>query len=136
MGKIFKLKNFDNFVWTPFGSTINRNINFCLQVHFKGYSVMRLFASGFFHDSPSLQPLKITVGSFQIFSKFTEIFASQSAPPVSTTPAANFAISFACVVDTGGKFATVSMTPSANLPLVSLTPAANNGKNQAADTLK
>jgi hypothetical protein len=27
-------------------------------------------------------------------------------PPVSTTPAANFANSFACVVDTGGQFAT------------------------------
>jgi hypothetical protein len=27
-------------------------------------------------------------------------------PPVSTTPAANYAISFASVVDTGGKFAT------------------------------
>jgi hypothetical protein len=27
-------------------------------------------------------------------------------PPVSTTPAANFVTSFACVVDTGGKFAT------------------------------
>ncbi len=27
-------------------------------------------------------------------------------PPVSTTPAANFATSFASVVDTGGKFAT------------------------------
>ncbi len=27
-------------------------------------------------------------------------------PPVSTTPAANFATSFPCAVDTGGKFAT------------------------------
>jgi hypothetical protein len=35
-----------------------------------------------------------------------EIFASQSAPPVSTTPVANFATSSSGVVDTGGKFAT------------------------------
>jgi hypothetical protein len=35
-----------------------------------------------------------------------EIFASQCAPPVSTTPAANFSNSFTSVVDTGGKFAT------------------------------
>ena len=46
-----------------------------------------------------------------------EIFASQGAPPVSTTPvahllpvstalAANFATNFASVVDTGSKFAT------------------------------
>jgi hypothetical protein len=45
------------------------------------------------------------------FFKFAEIFASQGTPqvsttPVSTTPAANFATSFASVVDTGGKFAT------------------------------
>jgi hypothetical protein len=37
---------------------------------------------------------------------FVEIFASQGAPLVLTTPAANFATSFASVVDTGGKFAT------------------------------
>ncbi len=69
-------------------------------------------------------------------------------PPVSTTPAANFATSFTLAVDTGGKFATgvnytggkfaagvndtggklppVSTTPAANLPPVSLTPVANN----------
>ncbi len=35
-----------------------------------------------------------------------EIFASQGAPPVSSTPVANFANIFASVVDTGGKIAT------------------------------
>jgi hypothetical protein len=45
-------------------------------------------------------------GSFEFFRKFAEIFTSQGAPPVSTTPAANFATSSAGVVDTGGKFAT------------------------------
>jgi hypothetical protein len=35
-----------------------------------------------------------------------EIFASDGAPPVLTTPAANFATSTAGVVNTGGKFAT------------------------------
>jgi hypothetical protein len=61
-----------------------------------------------------------------------EIFASQGAPPVSmtpaanlppvsTTPAANFSTSFASVFDTGGKFAT----------------GANNGNNyQTADNLR
>jgi hypothetical protein len=39
--------------------------------------------------------------------KFAEIFASQGTPPVSTTPAANFATGIAgIVVDTVGKFAT------------------------------
>jgi hypothetical protein len=79
------------------------------------------------------------------------IFASQGAPPVSTTPAENFATSFASVVDTGSKFATgvndtggkfatgdnnaggklppVSTTPAANLPPYETTPVANNGNN-------
>ncbi len=35
MEKIFKLKNFNNFVWTPLGSRVNMYINFCLQVHSK-----------------------------------------------------------------------------------------------------
>jgi hypothetical protein len=34
MEKTFKLKIFDNFVWTPLGSRVNIYINFCLQVHF------------------------------------------------------------------------------------------------------
>jgi hypothetical protein len=46
---------------------------------------------------------------FKFFLKFEEIFASQDAPKVSTTPVANFATSFASVVDTGGKFATVGI---------------------------
>jgi hypothetical protein len=64
------------------------------------------FASGFFHGLSSPKPLKITSGPFKFFRKFTEIFASQGAPLVSTTPVANFATSTAGVVDTRGKFAT------------------------------
>ncbi len=40
------------------------------------------------------------------FKIIAEIFTSQGAPPVSMTMVANFATSFASVVDTGGKFAT------------------------------
>ncbi len=39
-------------------------------------------------------------------------------PPVSTTPAENFATGTAGVVDTGGKLPLVSMTPLVNLPPV------------------
>jgi hypothetical protein len=35
MEKIFKQKNFNNFVWAPLGSRVNIYISFCLQVHFK-----------------------------------------------------------------------------------------------------
>jgi hypothetical protein len=83
---------------------------------------------------------------FEFFRKFAEIFVSKGAPPVSTTPAANFATSLACVVDTGGKFATgVNDTggkfcrryqrhrwkfdTGGNLPPVTMTPVANNGYN-------
>jgi hypothetical protein len=63
-----------------------------------------------------------------------EIFASQGAPPLSKTPAANFSTIFASVVDTGGKFATgVNDTgdkfatgvndTDGKLPPVSMTPA-------------
>ena len=50
--------------------------------------------------------------------KFAEIFASQGAPPVSTTPAA--------------KLPPVLMTPVTNLPPVSTTPAANFSTNFAS----
>jgi hypothetical protein len=43
------------------------------------------------------------------------------------TPAENFAISTTGVVDTSGKILpAVSMIPAVNLPLVSMTPVANN----------
>ncbi len=35
MAKIFKLKRFNYFVWTPSGSRVNIYINFCLQVQFQ-----------------------------------------------------------------------------------------------------
>jgi hypothetical protein len=52
----------------------------------------------------------------------------QILPPVSLvllTPVANFATSFASVVDTGGKFATDVNDTGGNLPPVSTTPTAN-----------
>jgi hypothetical protein len=54
---------------------------------------------------------------FEFFRKFAEIFASQDAPLVSTTPVANFATSFASVVDTGGKFASGATTQVVHLEL-------------------
>jgi hypothetical protein len=53
------------------------------------------------------------------------MIASQGAPPVSTTPVANFATIFASVVDTDGKFATSVNDVGGKLPPVSTTPTAN-----------
>ncbi len=101
----------------------------------------------FFMNQFPPRPRVLHLDHFKFFWKFAEIFASQCAPPVSTTlaeklppvstttvanlppvsatPAANFNTIFASVVDTGGKLPPVSTTPAANLPLVSTTPVAN-----------
>ncbi len=78
-----------------------------------------IFASCLFHELSSPKPQKITIGSFHFFWKFAENFANQGAPPASMTPASNFTIGTAGVVNTGSKFAT-SIIPTVNLPKVSL----------------
>jgi hypothetical protein len=99
MAKTFKQKNFNNFVWTPLGSRVNTSGKFAAGVVDTG-------GSRVFH-----------LDRFKFFRKFAEIFASQGAPQVSLTPAANLppvsttlakmVEKFATgVADTGGKFAT------------------------------
>ncbi len=106
-------------------------------VLYKG-TVSRVFLLLFFSvESVSPQPQSIPLGPFQICSKICgDIRKSRcttgindtggNLPLVSTMQVANFATSFANVVDTSGKFA-------AGI----LTPLANNGTNyQTADNLK
>jgi hypothetical protein len=59
----------------------------------------------FFSWITSLKP-ECNIRVISNFSENAEIFASQDAPPVSITLAANFATGTTVVVDTGGKFAT------------------------------
>jgi hypothetical protein len=70
----------------------------------------------FFINQFPPSPREFHLNCFEFFQKFAEIFASQGAPPVSTTPVANlppvsatpvanFSSIFASVVDTAGKFA-------------------------------
>jgi hypothetical protein len=76
----------------------------------------------FFMNQFPPSPRAFHLDRFEFFRKFTEIFASQGAPPVaklppvsttpvanlppvSATPVANFSTIFASVIDTGGKFA-------------------------------
>jgi hypothetical protein len=65
----------------------------------------------FFMNQFPPSPRVLHLDRFKFFRKFAEIFASQGAPPVTTTPAA--------------KLPPVSTTPVANLPPVSATPVAN-----------
>jgi len=71
------------------------------QVAVKRDSVMRFFALIFFHESSSLKPLKKT---FHIFKKNRgdTVFASQGAPPLSTTTVAILLPTAANFADTGG----------------------------------
>jgi hypothetical protein len=65
----------------------------------------------FFMNQFPPSPRVFHLDRFKFFRKFAEIFESQGAPPVSTTPVENLP--------------PVSMTPAAKLPLVSTTPEAN-----------
>jgi hypothetical protein len=79
---------------------------------FWGYSFLQSFKKGtvsqdflllvFFRNPFPPSPRVSHEDRFNFFRKFAEIFASQGAPPVSTTPVAKlqFAIS---IYDTGGK---------------------------------
>jgi hypothetical protein len=71
----------------------------------------------FFMNQFPPRPRVFHLDRFEFFRKSAEIFASQGAPPVSTTPVANlppvsatpvenFSTIFASVVDISGKFAT------------------------------
>jgi hypothetical protein len=74
-------------------------------------TVSRDFLLFFFMNPFQPSPRVFHLDRIEFFQKFAEIFASQGAPPVSTTPVA--------------KLPTVSTTPVANLPPVSATPVAN-----------
>ncbi len=78
---------------SPFKGTVSRD-----------FSLLVFFMNQF---PPS--PRVFHSDCFEFFRKFAEIFAeifaSQGAPPVSTTPVANISTIFASVVDIGGKFA-------------------------------
>ncbi len=77
-------------------------------------TVSKFFVSGFFHESSSPKPPKITIGSFRLenLRRYLQVKGTTG------------------INDTGGKCAvsvnyTGGMTKAANLPPVSTTPAAN-----------
>jgi hypothetical protein len=92
---------------------------FC--IYLKGKCHEMCFAVGFFYESSSPKPLKITYGSLKFFQNFEEIFASPGAPPVSKTPMGYLPpVSTTSVAN----LPPLSPTQVANLPPVSTTPAA------------
>jgi hypothetical protein len=89
----------------------------CQLWYLKGQCHEIFFFWFFFINQFPPSPRVFHLDRFEFFRKFAEIFASQGAPPVSTTPVANLppvsttpvaniSTIFASVVDTGGKFAT------------------------------
>ncbi len=71
-----------------------------------------------------------TVSNF--FKNSRRMFASQGAPLMSTTPVANFALSFSSVFDTGGEFANGVKDPGGKFATSINNTAvkyANNGTN-------
>ncbi len=69
-----------------------------------------IFCFRFFHESSSPNSLKITLGSFQIFSKICgDMRKSRCTTGINNT-GGKFATGTAGVVDTGGKFAVVTIT--------------------------
>jgi hypothetical protein len=67
----------------------------------------RLFASGFFHESYSPEPLTVQITPFRFFSEFADIFAG---PGGRCTIRVNYTGGKLTtgVVDTGGKFANLA----------------------------
>ncbi len=81
-----------------------------------------IFDFWFFHESVSPKPLSIQTGRFEFFRKSAEIFAVQSAPPVSLTPVANLppVSLIPAAISNRRRF-----TPAANLPPLSFILVAN-----------
>ncbi len=102
MEKIFKQKNFNNFVWAPLGSRVNIYIKFSLQVHFKVSAAW--YCSHYLPPAANLPPVSLTPVA--------------NLPPVSTTQGELVAKFAGGVIDTGGNLPPVSLTPAANLPPV------------------
>ncbi len=86
--------------------------------------------SNFFEHSQRFRKSRCTTGINDTGGKLaTGVNDTSGLPPVLTTPAANFATSFASVVDTDGKFTTGVSDTGGNFPAVSTTPLANNANN-------
>ncbi len=95
-----------------------------------------IFCFRFFHESLSLKPLKITVGSFRIFSKVHgDICKSRCTTSVNDT-GGKFATGVndtrwqiaASINDTGGKFATGINDTGANFATISPCAVDTGGK--------
>jgi hypothetical protein len=95
----------------------------CADILLERDSVTRFFASDFFHEYSFSKPLKIRLGSFQIFPKILlgDIRKSRYTTDINDTDG-----KFADGVNyTGDKFAAGVNDNSGYLPLVSMIPVVN-----------
>ncbi len=99
----------DDLIPAPlFYNVRNRGQVDCLKGQCHEFSLLLVFFMGQFPPNRRVSHIR-TVSNF--FRNFMEIFARKGAPPVSMTPGANFATSFASVIDTGGKIWKQYQTP-------------------------
>ncbi len=130
MEKIFKQKNFYNFVWAPLGSRGNIYVNFCLQVHFKVSAAWycshsNLLAVSLIRRSWHRQQIcrRYRWHRWQICHRCQQHKGNwwQNLPPVSLIPVANLP-PVSLIPATICHQCYWVLTPVANLPPVLLTP--------------
>jgi hypothetical protein len=101
----------------------------CADILLERDSVTRFFASGFFHEYSFSKPLKIRLGSFQIFPKILlgDIRKSRYTTGINDTNGKFAAgVNYTGVKSAAGvKFAAGVNDNSGYLPLVSMTPVVN-----------
>jgi hypothetical protein len=101
----------------------------CADILLERDSVTRFFASCFFHEYSFSKPLKIRLGSFQIFPKILlgDIRKSRNTTDINDTEGKFAAgVNYTGVKSvTGVKFAAGVNDNSGYLPLVSMTPVVN-----------
>jgi hypothetical protein len=101
----------------------------CADILLERDSVTRFFVSGFFHESSFSKPLKIRLGSFEIFPQILlgDIRKSRYTTDINDTDGifANRVNYTGDKFATGVKFATDVNDNSGYLPLVSMIPVVN-----------
>jgi hypothetical protein len=116
MEEIFSQKSFNYFIWTPLGSRINIQINFSITstLRCKQSDIVPIIYPGVIDTAGNLPPVLF---SPMVNQQPVLLTLVANLRPVSTTPVVPVAKSISGVVDTGGKFAPVSLITVVHIDL-------------------